>query len=689
MAVINVTTTLDENDGGLGLGAGDSLREAIIEANTNADAVDTIVLVSGLTYTLTIAGVGEDLAATGDLDINSVVANANITIETDGAAQATIDAAGLDRVFDVRNGDATVNFIGLTITGGDVAARGGGVRLVNNATLNVTDSTVTGNTAGDGGGIGGRNGNIITITNSEISGNTADDGGGIYVYDTSGMNPAPSLTITGSVISGNTATNDGGGIYVYEDHTVTITNSQITGNSAGDEGGGFYTDDYNTVTITNSTFSGNTANDDGGGAHFEDENTVSITTSTFSGNYANDNGGGIYFEDDNNFTIDSSTIDTNTADDGGGIYFDDGNTATIVQSTISGNSALQMGGGIYIEDADNNDITVSHSTIAFNTATTGGGGIFIDPGNATLTIDNTIVAANVDPATPDIDNGGTIVTNGFNIIGDNTGAVADFPAGIPNANDDFVGTAMDPIDPGLAPLADNGGPTQTHALGDGCSLAINNGDPNFVAPPDFDQRGMGFDRVFGGRIDIGAFELQNSAGVLVFGNTSFGTPGSDTIVGDANNNTLNGNGGDDSLFGSDGIDRVNGGLGNDFLGGGLGNDFLNGGAGNDTMDGACGGTGTGEFDRLTGGGGAGADTFILGASFGSYYLGNGDADFAYISDFNSGVDTIVLNGVLADYTFVPNTTVNNLTGQGIFNGGDLVAIVQQQMINTVTDLVFV
>ena len=39
--------------------------------------------------------------------------------------------------------------------------------------------------------------------------------------------------------------------------------------------------------------------------------------------------------------------------------------------------------------------------------------------------------------------------------------------------------------------------------------AINAGDPNFVGPPDYDQRGPGYDRVRGGRIDVGSFEVQN------------------------------------------------------------------------------------------------------------------------------------------------------------------------------------
>jgi hypothetical protein len=56
-------------------------------------------------------------------------------------------------------------------------------------------------------------------------------------------------------------------------------------------------------------------------------------------------------------------------------------------------------------------------------------------------------------------------------------------------------------------LQDNGGPTFTHQLLPG-SPAINAGDPNFMPPPFFDQRGPGFNRVINGRIDKGSFEVQ-------------------------------------------------------------------------------------------------------------------------------------------------------------------------------------
>ena len=59
------------------------------------------------------------------------------------------------------------------------------------------------------------------------------------------------------------------------------------------------------------------------------------------------------------------------------------------------------------------------------------------------------------------------------------------------------------VHPLLLPLANNGGPTRTHALGVG-SPALDTG--NNVANLPTDQRGVAFPRVLGAAADIGAFE---------------------------------------------------------------------------------------------------------------------------------------------------------------------------------------
>ena len=214
-------------------------------------------------------------------------------------------------------------------------------------------------------------------------------------------------------------------------------------------------------------------------------------------------GGGILNRE--SLTIQDSTLSGNSANFGGGIYNDQGNL-TITNSTLSGNSARGgIGGAIY----NRGSATIENSTITNNTATMGGG-IYQKPGFST-TISNSIIAGNIGP---DISGSSDSVSGSFNLIGDGTG-LTNFTNG---ANGNLVGTSADPINPRLAPLASNGGPTQTHAFFSG-SPAINAGDPAAVAGvgnvPQFDQRGNSFARVRDGigssssRIDMGAYEAQS------------------------------------------------------------------------------------------------------------------------------------------------------------------------------------
>ncbi|MEZ6072922.1 MAG: choice-of-anchor Q domain-containing protein [Pirellulales bacterium] len=95
-----------------------------------------------------------------------------------------------------------------------------------------------------------------------------------------------------------------------------------------------------------------------------------------------------------------------------------------------------------------------------------------------------------------------------------------------------VGNLLD-VDPLLGPLADNGGPTMTHALLPG-SPAIDAGDPAFVGPPYADQRG--YYRVVDGdgdmtaRIDMGAFEYASVAPLPGDGNLDHFVDGLDYLL---------------------------------------------------------------------------------------------------------------------------------------------------------------
>ncbi|MEO1387766.1 MAG: NF038122 family metalloprotease [Cyanobacteria bacterium J06634_6] len=107
---------------------------------------------------------------------------------------------------------------------------------------------------------------------------------------------------------------------------------------------------------------------------------------------------------------------------------------------------------------------------------------------------------------------------------------------------------------------------------------------------------------------------------------------------------------------------------NDQLFGGTGNDQLSGGIGNDRLEGADAiAHGSSEYDIL--GGGLGSDTFVLGTSAQSYYLGGGDSDYALIQDFDATVDTLELSGSAGNYT--QQQQGNQLR---LLKGQDLVAV---------------
>ena len=246
--------------------------------------------------------------------------------------------------------------------------------------------------------------------------------------------------------------------------------------------------------------SGNFASNDGaGGGIFTQIGTVNVTNSTITGNSAV-NGGGI-FNGGGTVTITNTSIFGNSSADGGAMYIGSG-FVRITNSTFSGNSASSTGGGIHI---DSGAVTITNSTISSNGAGAGGGFHNTD---ATVNASSTIIALNIATTGPDIF--GAVVSQGFNLIGNESDAT------ITARRSDQIGTAGSPIDPLLGPLQDNGGPTFTHALLLG-SPAIDQGTGNDLTT---DQRGVGFPRTFdvrrirnargGDGTDVGAFELRRA-----------------------------------------------------------------------------------------------------------------------------------------------------------------------------------
>ena len=236
--------------------------------------------------------------------------------------------------------------------------------------------------------------------------------------------------------------------------TATLTNCTFSGN-AGSNGGGLQNN--GTATLTNCTFSDNNSGANGGGA-LQNNGTATLTNCTVSGNSGDDglNNGGTAM-----LTMTNCTVSGNYGNQGA---LSNVGTATLTNCTVSGNRSRVLVGGLF----NSGTATLTNCTVSGNSAQFGGGGGVINSGT-TLTLTNTIVAGN--------------------------GGSEDIVGGYSGSNNLVGGNPL------LAPLGDNGGPTQTMALLPG-SPAIGTGDPAQAGMTD--QRGY----VRGNSVDIGAVNCQ-------------------------------------------------------------------------------------------------------------------------------------------------------------------------------------
>lgn len=151
--------------------------------------------------------------------------------------------------------------------------------MTTGGTLQIANSTLTGNTSGgSGGAISTSSRSTTTITGSTLSGNTAQLSGGA-------IDNVGGLSLTNSTVSGNTATTmQGGGIYSDQNSSVSLLQSTITSNTASAQGGGIYLN-ASTLTSQNSIVVGNIA------SSYADIDAVNGTYTDGGGNVANTNSG--------------------------------------------------------------------------------------------------------------------------------------------------------------------------------------------------------------------------------------------------------------------------------------------------------------------------------------------------------------------------------------------------------------
>jgi CSLREA domain-containing protein len=504
-----------------------TLRAAIQQANTtgrdtiNFSVTGTINLTSELPEIsghLVINGPGSSLLTVrrhtgGDYRIlniaSSVIANISGLTLSNGRLRDGIN--GGDFGTGGGAGGGISNYGNLTLTD---------VRVTDNRTGNGGSGAVTGADGGSGGGI--HNGHSLTMTDCVVSGNSTGTGGSGALSNGSGGDGAGvyntgTLTMTNTVISGNTcgaagtgvSGGSGGGVYQREGaltlNGVSVRDNKAgggraDGGSAGSGGGGFFR--AGVVTLTNSTVS---------------DNAAGVSLSKEGGE-----GGGVFNQ--SALVVAASTVSGNTTQSVGGGIFNLG-TVRLANSTVSGNQANTAGAVSNNNSGASSALTLTNCTVVDNHAAVRMGGV--NNPRAAAAVANTVIARNT---------GGVVAedTNGnFNSLGHNfVGAAGLGDAGQTwsNGPGDQVGTQAAPLDAKLGPLADNGGPTMTHAPLAGSPL-LDAGDNSLARDANggglaTDQRGA---HRFAGpgvvsTVDIGAFELNKFMNHLFDMETNEDTP---------------------------------------------------------------------------------------------------------------------------------------------------------------------
>jgi CSLREA domain-containing protein len=450
-----------------------SLREAVLAANSRS-GFDSIVLRPGKVYRLALVGLGEELAATGDLDVTDPLAVSTPKFRRTPSGRrrarpATIDGGGIDRILDLsdpltlrrlvlRNGHAQAP----EQIGGAIAAED-----TDSAALNAFDVRFLDNHADQyGGALALHNGSNFLFVRTVFKGNRGDSDSGVVDIELPGA---------------------------AEDHRVTFRRVRALNNDSGGQGGvGWMSTAI--VRVIRSRLAFNTADNNGGAIHNSDAR-ITVLRSTVSANRSGAAGGGIHVGGGTT-TILNSTISGNRAmGDGGGVR--NAETLTVINSTIANNSADGAGGGVANATDAGVETSLNAVTVARNRANADGsggddGGGVYQAGASTFSLANSLIALNtIGPGGVDPSCSGTFTSDHNLFTTNDAGCIR-----APGTGDISTGA------PRIGPLSKNGGPTKTIPLRRG-SPAINEAG---ATAPNRDQRGV---RKFRRR-DIGAFERRPS-----------------------------------------------------------------------------------------------------------------------------------------------------------------------------------
>jgi hypothetical protein len=356
-------------------------------------------------------------------------------------------------------------------------------------------------------------GNLVVSSFDVRENVVAELRGFAFLGSTQSISNSGTLLLTNSTVSDNSF-----GIANYDTGTMTVSEVTVSDNA---EGGVF---NRGTMVLSNSTIS------DNGGIGIRNDGTMSLSRTFVSGNTNVKSDvdteffsepGGIFNGPNGVMSLESCTVSRNFGlatgpgwgeGSTGGIVND--GTMTMTNSTVSGNTGEGNGteiGGI----ANNGTLTVTNSTLSGNrgigvsnrgtmtmlssTVSTYGvtGSPVIEAAGGTLTLGNTVL------------DGMCLVFEDARVLsmGHNIESSFGTNCGFDVGKGDQLGVSAEDLNLALL-LSDNGGPTETLALGES-SVAIDQipagecvdaeGEPLAT-----DQRGFPRDSM----CDIGAFEVQ-------------------------------------------------------------------------------------------------------------------------------------------------------------------------------------
>jgi alpha-tubulin suppressor-like RCC1 family protein len=338
----------------------------------------------------------------------------------------------------------------------------------------------------------------------EISGNNVVR---IFRIITGGQVTLTSLILRNGKMTGTEVDDGGGALYLLDGSRVTIQDSLLRNNSAY-SGGAVAARSGTQVTILNSEFADNTSQDMGG-AILAYEATLTVSNSRFSGNVSGIGGGAVFLDTGGTYVFEDSTFTGNHATAGGGIYVIQGLSLSLIvrRNLFSGNSADNSGGALlYAEGRASPPILVENNTFQNNSAQQGGA---IQAFGRAVIRNNTFSgnSALLEGASLFFDTGSNELYNNI-MTGAGSGGECAGVGYVTTGNNNLVSDGSPACrpsitgDPQLEPLADNGGPTFTMALGTGSTASEAGDDANCPAT---DARGVL--RPQGMHCDLGAVEM--------------------------------------------------------------------------------------------------------------------------------------------------------------------------------------